>query len=290
VLGRCLERAFGVAKRVRTETTIARGAANVSSVAVELASRIFGSLDGKNVLVIGAGKMSSLAAKHLYSSGAQRIVVTNRSPEKAEALAAEIDADAGAWADLEKLLAAADIVISSTGAREPILTRDMFKRVTKARKWKPIIVIDIAVPRDADPTLVKLDGVYVYDIDDLDKVVRANLAEREKAAEHAGRIVEHEASQFEQWLRTQAVVPTIRALREKFAGIADAEVQKALDQLTRKEHTREQQRELVQRVVQLVVNKLLHQPRRCAAPARRRAAACRRARRSVRARAGRRHR
>ncbi len=260
VLSRCLERAFGVAKRVRTETAIARGAANVSSVAVELASHVFGNLAGKSVLVVGAGKMSSLAAKHLYSNGAQRIVVTNRSPEKAEALAAEIEATARPWAELEQLLVAADVVISSTGAREPVLTRALFKKVAKARRWKPMMVIDIAVPRDAETAIGELDGVFLFNIDDLDKVVAANLAEREKAAEHAAKIVEHEAGQFEHWVRTQGVVPTIRALREHFAGIADVEVTKALDQLGRKEHTREQQRELVQRVVTLVVNKLLHQP------------------------------
>jgi glutamyl-tRNA reductase len=260
LLSRCLERAFGVAKRVRTETSIARGAANVSSVAVELAARVFGELAGKSVLVVGAGKMSTLAARHLYASGAQRIVVTNRSPDKAEALAAEIDADARPWAELDKLLAAADVVISSTGAREPILTRALFKQVTKARRWRPIMVIDIAVPRDAEPTIGELDGVYLFDIDDLDKVVAANLAERAKAAEHATRIIDHEVNQFERWMTTQGVVPTIRALREKFAEVADAEVGKALDQLARKDHTPQQQRELVQRVVQLVVNKLLHAP------------------------------
>jgi len=260
VLGRCLERAFGVAKRVRTETAIARGAANVSTVAVDLAKRVFGNLAGKSVLVIGAGKMSTLAARHLYASGAQRIVVTNRSPEKAEALAAEIDGTARPWDELERLLVDADVVISSTGAREPILTRALFKRVTKARRWRQLVVIDIAVPRDADPAIGELDGVYVFDIDDLEKVVAANLAERAKAAEHAGRIVDHEAAQFEHWLRTQGVVPTIRALRERFARVADAELQKALDQLARKEHTPAQQREVVQRLVQLVVNKLLHQP------------------------------
>jgi glutamyl-tRNA reductase len=260
VLSRCLERAFGVAKRVRTETTIARGAANVSSVAVELASRVFGDLAGKNVLVVGAGKMSSLAAKHLYASGAHKIVVTNRSPEKAQALAAEIEGDAKPWADLERLLVEADVVISSTGAREPILTKSLFKKVTKARRWRNIMVIDIAVPRDAEPAINELDGVYLFNIDDLDKVLKENLAERAKAAEHASRIVEHEASQFEHWLRTQGVVPTIRALREKFAQVADAEMQKALDQLARKDMTRDQQRELLQRLVQLVVNKLLHQP------------------------------
>jgi glutamyl-tRNA reductase len=260
VLSRCLERAFGVAKRVRTETAIARGAANVSSVAVELAARVFGELAGKSVLVVGAGKMSSLAARHLYASGAQRIVVTNRSAAKAEALAAEIDATARPWSDLEGLLVDSDVVISSTGAREPILTRGLFKRVAKARRWRPMMVIDIAVPRDAESAIGELDGVYLFDIDDLDKVVQTNLAERARAAEQAAKIVEHEAGKFEHWLRTQGVVPTIRALRERFAQVADGEVQKALDQLARKDHTREQQQELVQRVVQLVVNKLLHTP------------------------------
>ena len=260
VLSRAVERAFGVAKRVRTETTIARGAANVSSVAVELAGRVFGNLAGKNVLVIGAGKMSSLAAKHLYSNGAQKIVVTNRSPEKAEALADEIEATSRPWAELEQLLVEADVVISSTGSREPVLTKPMFKKIAKARRYRPMMVIDIAVPRDAEPAIADVDGVYLFDIDDLDKVVAANLAERQKAAEHAGKIVEHEAGQFEHWLRSQGVVPTIRALREKFAQVADAEVQKALEQLARKDMTRDQQREMLQRVVQLVVNKLLHQP------------------------------
>jgi glutamyl-tRNA reductase len=260
LLGRCLERAFGVAKRVRTETAIARGAANVSTVAVDLAKRVFGNLEGKSVLVIGAGKMSTLAARHLYASGAKHIVVTNRSPDKAEALAAKIDGIAKPWADLERLLTEADVVISSTGAREPILTRALFKRVTKARRWRQLVVIDIAVPRDAEPAIGDFDGVYVFDIDDLEKVVAANLAERARAAEHAARIVDHEAGVFEHWMRTQGVVPTIRALRERFARVADAELQKTLDQMARREHTPVQQRDAIQRLVQLVVNKLLHQP------------------------------
>ena len=260
VLGRCLERAFGVAKRVRSETSIARGAANVSTVAVDLAKRVFNDLAGKRVLVVGAGKMSRLAARHLYTSGAHEIVVTNRSPEKAQRLADEIDAVAKPWDTLEQLLIDADIVISSTGAREPILTKKLFKKVAKQRKWRSIFVIDIAVPRDAEPAIGELDGVFLYDIDDLEKVVHANLAERAKAGEQAGRIVDHEAGQFEQWIRTQGVVPTIRALREHFNSIAGTELQKALDQLSRKEHTPVQQREIAQRLVELVVNKLLHAP------------------------------
>jgi glutamyl-tRNA reductase len=260
LLGRCLERAFGVAKRVRSETAIARGAANVSSVAVELAQRVFGKLDGKSVLVVGAGKMSRLAARHLFASGATHLVVTNRSPEKAEALAEEIDGIAKPWADLDKLLVEADVVISSTGAREPILTKALFKKVAKARKWRPVTVIDIAVPRDADPAIADLDGVFLFDIDALEQVVHRNLSERARAADQAHKIVEHEAGQFDQWLRTQSVVPTIRALRERFSKVADAEVQKTLDALARREHTPEQQREAIQQLVRLVVNKLLHQP------------------------------
>lgn len=260
LLSRALERAFGVAKRVRTETTIARGAANVSSVAVELAARVFGDLAGKSVLVVGAGKMSALAARHLRASGAERIVVTNRSPARAEALAAEIEGEARPFEQLEALLVEADVVISSTGAREPILTKRLFKAVTKARRWRPMVVIDIAVPRDAEQGINDLDGVYLFNIDDLDKVVQTNLAERARAAEQAGKIVEHEAGQFEQWLRTQGVVPTIRALRDRFAQIAEGEVQKALEQLGRKDLSKDEQRALLQRTVQLVVNKLLHAP------------------------------
>jgi glutamyl-tRNA reductase len=260
LLGRCLERAFGAAKRVRHETAIARGAANISTVAVDLAQKVFGDLRGKRVLVVGAGKMSTLAARHLYANGAKHIIVTNRSPEKAEALAAEIDGIAKPWDKLVDLLAEADVVISSTGAREPILTKPLFKEVTKARRYRQIVVIDIAVPRDAEPVIGEMENVFLYDIDDLEKVVASNLAERGKAADQAGKIVEHEVGQFEHWLRSQGVVPTIRALREKFASIADAEVQKVLDQLARKEHSPQQQRETIQRLVQLVVNKLLHQP------------------------------
>jgi glutamyl-tRNA reductase len=260
VLGRCLERAFGAAKRVRNETTIARGAANVSSVAVELATRVFGDLTGKTVLVVGAGKMSTLAARHLRQAGVADIVVTNRSIERAAKLAEEIDAVARPWEQLEDLLVAADVVVSSTGARQPILTPALFKRVTKARRWKPLMVVDIAVPRDADPAIAELDGVYLFDIDDLERVVAANLAERAKAAEAALRIVDHEVGQFQQWLRSQRVVPTIRAMREHFTAVAEAEVAKALDQLRRRDLSGEQRDEAVRRMGQLIVAKLLHQP------------------------------
>ena len=167
-------------------------------------------------------------------------------------------------------------MISSTGAREPILTRALFKQVTKARRWRPIVVIDIAVPRDAEPAIGELDGVYLFDIDDLEKVVAANLAERAKAAEHAGKIVEHEAGQFEHWLRTQGVVPTIRALRERLrAGRRRRGPEGARPARAQGAHARRSSARLIQRLVQLVVNKLLHQPTDGAARApRRRGARC----------------
>jgi glutamyl-tRNA reductase len=260
LLGRCLERAFGVAKRVRSETQIARGAANVSTVAVDLAHKVFGDLRGKRVLVVGAGKMSTLAARHLRSAGVEEIVVTNRSPDKAIRLAEEIDGVSRPWAELEAQLVLADVVLSSTGAREPVLTAPMFKKVTKARRYKPIVVIDIAVPRDADPAIAARDGVYLFDIDDLERVVAANLAERAKAGEQAMKIVEHEASQFQQWLRSQRVVPTIRALREHFEQVAQAEVQKTLELLRKKELPADARDEAVRRLGDLIVAKLLHQP------------------------------
>jgi glutamyl-tRNA reductase len=260
VLARCVERAFGTAKRVRTETPIARGAANVSTVAVDLAQRVFGDLRGTSVLVIGAGKMSRLAARHLHAAGVVRIVVTNRSFDKAQALADEIDGQAQPFDQLERLLTEADVVISSTGARVPILTAAMMKKVVKARRWKPMMIVDIAVPRDAEAAVGELEGVYLFHIDDLERVVAANLSERQRAAVEAERIVSTEVRHFVQWMRSQRVVPTIRALRAHFAQVAEVEVARTIEQLQRREHSPAQRDEAIRRLGQLVVAKLLHQP------------------------------
>lgn len=258
VLGRCLERAFGVAKRVRSETAIARGAANVSTVAVELAKNIFGSLSGKIVLVVGAGKMSDLAARHLRKDGAAEILVTNRSPARAEELARKVDGAARPWGDLEHLLALADVVVSSTGSREPIIDRALMKRVIKARRHRPIFLIDIAVPRDVESAVGKLDNVYLYDIDDLERVVADNRAGRMKEATAAERIVEHEVGQFGGWLKSQGVVPTIKELRARFHEIATAEAERTVAALGGKLDERGQ--EAVRKLAEGIVNKLLHQP------------------------------
>lgn len=259
VLGRCMERAFGVAKRVRTETGISRGAANVSSVAVELAKRVFGDLAGKSVLVVGAGKMSALAARHLRADGAARICVTNRSPEKAERLAAEVDGIARPWENLELEISKADVVISSTGAREPILTKKLMKRAMKIRRYKPCFVMDIAVPRDVESSVAKLEGVYLFDVDDLEKLVSENIKERKSEASAATVLIEAEVRQFEAWRRQQQVVPTIRALREHFHEVASLEVQKAL-QSTSKMNSESEREEALRRLATGIANKLLHTP------------------------------
>lgn len=260
LLSRCLERAFAGAKRVRTETAIARGAANVSSVAVELASRVFGDMAGREVLVVGAGKMSRLAAKHLVTAGATRLVVTNRSLAKAEALAAEIGGVARPWENLPQLLVDADVVISSTGAREPILTHKLFGKVAKQRRWRSMVVIDIAVPRDAEPRIADYDGVYLFDIDDLQKVVDANLSERAKASEAALHIVADEAEAFLRWLNGKHVVPTIRALRTHVTAIAESEAARVIDALARRDHTADERAALIARLGQTIANKVLHAP------------------------------
>ncbi len=260
ILGRCMERAFGVAKRVRTETGISLGAANVSTVAVDLARRVFGDLDGKRVLVVGAGKMSAVAVRHLRGNGASEILVTNRSPEKAEALAAEVDGVARSWDDLPDLLTVADVVISSTASPEPVLTKKLLKPVTKRRRYQSIVIIDIAVPRDAEPSIGKLDGVYLFDIDDLERVVAANLKERASEAHAAEKIIANEVFQFRKWLRSQRAVPTIRSLRHHFRSVARTEVDKVIGQISEGNQTNEQREEAIRRLGNIIVNKLLHVP------------------------------
>jgi glutamyl-tRNA reductase len=259
ILGRSMEKAFQVAKRVRSETGISRGAANVSSVAVELARRVFGDLMGKTVLVVGAGKMSALAARHLRVAGASSLLVTNRSPERAAELAAEVEGSARPWEDLPHLLAEADVVLSSTGATEPILVAKLLKGAMKARRWRPLVVVDIAVPRDADPAIGRLDGVYLFDIDDLERVVAENLKERQKEADAAMQIVELEVGELKRWMRAQRVVPTIRSLREHFHQIAMGEAERCIGGLGAAAEQAEVQK-AIRRMSELIANKLLHSP------------------------------
>ncbi len=258
-LSRCIERSFRVAKRVRSETEIAKGAANVSSVAVELAVRVFGDLIGKSVLLLGAGKMGSLAARHLRSAGASQIVVANRSPEKARELAAVVEGTARSWDDLAELLVAADVVISSTGSREPILTKKTVKKALKVRRYEPQVIVDIAVPRDVEDAVGDLDGVFLFDVDHLESYVAENLRLRAKEAEAAEAVVSGELTEFEKWTRTQTVVPTIRSLRQHFSQVAAAEAEKAAISIAR-EASEEKRAEMARQLGDRIAKKLLHAP------------------------------
>jgi len=203
--------------------------------------------------------MSALAARHLRAAGATSILVTNRSPERAVELAAEVDGSARAWDELPQLLAEADVVLSSTGASEPILVPRLVKGAMKARRWRALVVVDIAVPRDADPAIGKLDGVYLFNIDDLERVVAENLKERQKEADAAISIVELEVAELRRWLRAQRVVPTIRSLREHFHQIAMNEAERCIGGLGGAAEPVEVQK-AIRRMSELIANKLLHTP------------------------------
>jgi glutamyl-tRNA reductase len=257
ILNRLLHKSFSVAKRVRTETKIGSSAVSVSYAAVELAKKIFHDLQGKTALLIGAGEMAELAAEHLLGNGVAHIVVANRTLERALALARRFHGTTVAWEELAEELKRVDIIISSTGSPEPVLTAAQVKRRMRARRNRPLFFIDIAVPRDIDPAVNRIENVYLYNIDDLQGIVEMNQAERLKEAVRAEHIIAAEALKFNTWLRTLEVVPTIVALREKAEQIRKAEVHKTLNQMNT---LTEDEIEAVHVVTSSVVNKLLHDP------------------------------
>ena len=215
VMNRLMKKAISVAKRIRTETKIAESAVSISFAAVELARKIFGDLDGKTVMLAGAGEMAELAAKHLVNNGVKTILVANRTFERAEELAQEFEGRAVKYEDLVPEMVHADILIAATGAPHYILLKKDMERVIKERKNKPVFLIDIAAIRNLDPEINKIDNVYLYDVDDLQSVVESNIKERQREAEQAEEIIEEEINTFMSWLTTIDVVPTIVALRER---------------------------------------------------------------------------
>jgi len=256
VLASCFERAFRVARRVRRDTEIARNPVSVSSVAVELAHNVFGDFHGKRVLVVGAGKMSDLAARALRSRGAT-LTVTNRTRARAEELAAAVEADVADFADLAGALVRADIVVASTGAQRPVLTRELLARVQRARRGRSLFLIDIAVPRDVEPSVTELEGVYVADIDDLQKEAAKHLAGRQSEAAQAESIVEEEVTRFLQNVGGRQLGPTVTALRNHFIGVSHAEADKLLAGM---EHLPEKDRDAIVAFADALAKKLLHQP------------------------------
>lgn len=258
ILNRFLHKAFSVAKRVRTETEIASNAVSVSFAAVELARKIFDKLEDKTVLLIGAGEMCELAAKHFVNNGVGKVLVTNRTFSRAEKLAAEFPGGIPvSFENFREQLHRVDIVLSSTGAPDYVLEAKQVKQVLKTRRYKPMFMIDIAVPRDIDPLAGKLDGIYLYDVDDLQGVVQANLKEREKEAAKAERIIDGEIQQFQKWLATLEVKPTIVALRRQFDQVRQAELEKTLANLN---GLGNKERKAIEAMANAIVNKILHHP------------------------------
>jgi glutamyl-tRNA reductase len=249
--------AFAVAKKVRTETDIARHAVSVSFAAVELAKKIFAGLTGRAVLLVGAGKMSELAAKHLVDQGAFPIYVVNRTWARAQELARALSGTAIPFAELDVALGSVDIVVTSTGAPEPVIRRDLVSRVMHGRRGRPLFFIDIAVPRDVEEAVETLDDVYCYDVDDLKQVVDANLRERAREAERAEALVEREVAKFAARLRDVEIIPTIVSLRERWEAIRVAEVRRALGRLP---DASPETRDAIEALSSAIINKILHAP------------------------------
>lgn len=257
ILNRLMHKTFSVAKRVRSETGIGCRAVSVSYAAVELAKKIFGSLQGKKVLLVGAGEMAELAAEHFMRNGASHLVIANRTMERAMDLARRFRAATVPFSQVIDALETVDVVLSSTGSPDPVIKKDEIKPCMRKRKHKPLFMIDIAVPRDIDPSVNDLDNVYLYDIDDLQGVVEWNKEERKKEAVRAEHIIEEETIKFHRWLQTLDVIPTIIALRRKAEQIRAAELEKTMSQLP---HLSEHERKAIFKLTEAILKKVLHDP------------------------------
>ena len=257
VLHALMSHAFSAAKRVRSETLVGRLAVSISYAAVELARRIFEGLDGKAVLLVGAGEMSELAARHLIDHGALPIYVANRTWSRAQELARGLGGVPVPFDQLEATLARVDIVITSTAAPEPVVTAAQVRAALHARRGRPLFFIDIAVPRNVEPAVNDLEGAFCYDIDDLRAVVESNLKERQREAQRAQVLLEREVDKFAGRLQQLEVVPTIVSLREKLEAIRRAELERALARLP---GAAEDTRRVMDALSQAIVNKVLHAP------------------------------
>jgi len=255
VLHRLYQSTFAAAKRARSETGIGKQAVNISSCAVELAKHIFGDLSGKTVLLIGAGEMAELAARHLRSNGCTDILVANRTLERARSLAMEFEGHALTLDQLDDYLDRADIILSSTGASTFVLLPDAISKAASKRKGSPMFLVDIAVPRDIDPRIADLDDVYLYDIDDLQQVVQGNVEHRQEQAEEARALLEQEALSFLGWLKSLESVPLIRNIQQQMEERRAEELDKAQRYL--KELTPEQL-ELVDRFSRSMMKRFMH--------------------------------
>jgi glutamyl-tRNA reductase len=255
VLNRLVHHTFRVAKRVRTETGIAANAVSISYMAVELGKKIFDSLKGRTVLLVGAGEMAELSARHLLNAGASRLLITNRTEDAANRLATEFGVTSAPFEDLGNTLAEADVIICSTSAPAYVVTADMIRKSRERRRNRPMCLIDISVPRNIDPNVGKVPNVFIFDIDDLESVITSNIREREREAERAELIVQSEVMQFQQSLRLMDMGPTIGALRQKLQDVARTEFQR---QRRRLGPLSPDQEAAVEQLLMSTVNKISH--------------------------------
>jgi len=256
-LSRALARATGAAKRVRTETEIARGAVSISTIAVQLAQKLLGSLDDRTVVLLGAGEMAQLAARELRSAGARELLVANRTPQAAEALARETGGVPVSLGELPGLLERADVAVCSTAATEAIVTRELMLRAAKARRYRPIFLVDLTLPRNVEPSVNELENVYVYDMDDLERVAAQNRNLRAAQVGKAEEIVEQELKAFLAQSRERTAVPVLARLRAHADAVARAEAERALAAL---QGLDDKQQKTVRAMAAAIVNKLLHGP------------------------------
>jgi glutamyl-tRNA reductase len=260
-LDQLFTRAFAVAKRVRTETAVGSSSVSIASVAVELAKKIFGSLQGKSVFIVGAGKMSELAARHLMAHGCATIFVSNRTYDRAVGLAHKFGGQAIKFDDLYESCDRADIVITSTGAPHAIFRREHGEQFLARRKNKPMFFIDIAVPRDVAPEMAKLDGIFAYDIDDLQQAVSSHVADRRAEAERAEAIIASEVEKFEVRFETREhaldVVPTIVSLQDHLETIRQAEIDRVRGRMGK---LTPEQEMAVEALTRGIINKVMHRP------------------------------
>ena len=257
LLNKAFHWAFGVGKRVRSETALGEGAVSVSFAAVSLARKIFGRLDGRRVLVIGAGEISGLTAQHLRSHGVAEIVITSRTTAHADALAAAVGGHTVPWDEMRQAMARADIVVTATGSQRPIIFREDVEAVRGRRRTEPLFIIDVAVPRDVHPAVTEIEQVFLYNVDDLQGVVEENLARRGAEIARAEAIVAEELTRFTAWQRSRRAIPTVVALRQRFDDIRQAELRRLENRLT---GLPPETRARVDEVTHLIVEKLLLEP------------------------------
>lgn len=257
VLNKVFRKAISVAKRVRTETRIAENAVSISYAAVELAKKVFGSLEGKAVLLVGAGEMAELALRHLIESGVKKVMITTRNYDNALELSRRFEGLPVRLDDFPRHMPEADIVVCSTGAQKYVVTEEHVRQAIQRRRNRPMFMIDISVPRNIDPLANRVDNVYLYHIDDLQTIIEANMEERQKEALKAEGLISEELAALNKWFKSLEVVPTITALKAQAEEIRQVEVNKTLSKL---KGLSDAHREMVEYLATSIVNKILHSP------------------------------